>query len=64
MFQADGFHPSPAGSYLAALVIVGALTGRSTAGLSLVRPIVELPSSQGARLERAADQANREHGIP
>jgi hypothetical protein len=64
MFQTDGFHPSPAGSYLAALVIVGALTGRSTEGLSLSHPLAGLSSSQRARLERAADEANRDYGIP
>jgi hypothetical protein len=64
MFQADGFHPSPAGSYLAALVMVGALTGRSTVGLSVLQPLTGLSSSQSARLEQAADQANRDHGIP
>ena len=57
--------PSQAGTYLAALVIIGALTGRSTEGLSLMRSrIVDLPPAQTARLERAADQANRDLGIP
>jgi hypothetical protein len=51
-------------AYLAALVIIGALTGRSTEGLSLLRPVVEILPSEGARLERAADRANLEHGIP
>jgi hypothetical protein len=64
MFAADQFHPSRAGTYLAALVIVGALTQRSTEGLSLLQSIVDLPSSVGARLEAAADRANREHGTP
>jgi hypothetical protein len=64
MFQADGFHPSPAGSYLAALVFVGALTRHSTEGLSLIQPLDGLSSSQLAALEQAADQANREFGIP
>jgi hypothetical protein len=64
MFAGDEFHPSRAGSYLAALVILGGLTGRSTEGLSRLRPIIELPPSQSAALERAADQANRDYGIP
>jgi hypothetical protein len=64
VFSPDQFHPSSAGSYLAALVIIGALTGRSTEGLSLQRPIVNLPPSESAKLERAADQANRDFGIP
>jgi hypothetical protein len=64
LFQADGFHPSPAGSYLTALVIVGGLTRRSTEGLSLSRPLDGLSSAQSAALEQAADQANRDFGIP
>ena len=64
LFAADQFHPSRAGTYLAALVIIGALTERSTEGLSLLRPIVDLSSTDRARLERAADRANRDHGIP
>lgn len=64
LFAADQFHPSQTGSYLAALVIIGGLTGRSTEGLSLRQSVVTLPPSQSARLERAADQANRERGIP
>ena len=64
MFAADQFHPSREGTYLAALVIIGALTGRSTEGLSLLRPVVSLPPSESAKLERAADRANRDRGIP
>jgi hypothetical protein len=64
VFDADQFHPSRAGTYLAALVIIGALTGRSTEGLSLLRPIVDLTPAERTKLERAADQANRDHGIP
>jgi len=64
LFAADQFHPSRAGTYLAALVIIGALTERSTEGLSLLRPIVDLPPTESAKLERAADRANRDHGIP
>jgi hypothetical protein len=64
VFAGDQFHPSQAGTYLAALVIIGALTGRSTDGLSLLQSVVDLPAPDGARLERAADQANRDYGIP
>ncbi len=64
LFAADQFHPSRVGTYLAALVIMGGLTERSTEGLSLLQSIVDLPASQSARLERAADQANRDLGIP
>ena len=64
MFAADGFHPTREGTYLVALVIIGALTGRSTEGLSLHRSIVTLPPAESLQLERAADRANRELGIP
>ena len=64
MFAADQFHPSREGTYLAALVILGALTGRSTEGLSLLRPIVDLVPAESAKLEQAADRANRDRGIP
>ncbi len=64
LFAADQFHPSQTGTYLAALVIVGALTGRSTEGLSQRQSILQLPLSDSARLERAADQANRDRGLP
>jgi hypothetical protein len=33
LYGPDGFHPSPMGSYLAALVVAGQLTGRSPVGL-------------------------------
>jgi hypothetical protein len=64
LFAADQFHPSLTGTYLAALVIIGSLTQRSTEGLSLLQSLVDLPASESARLERAADRANRERGIP
>lgn len=64
LFAADRFHPSREGTYLAALVIVGALTGRSTEGLSLLRRIVDLSPSAAATLERVADEAIRDYGIP
>jgi hypothetical protein len=64
MFAADQFHPSREGTYLAALVIIGGLTGRSTEGLSLFRSIVDLTPNETATLERAADRANRDRGIP
>jgi hypothetical protein len=63
VFAADGFHPSQAGTYLAALVMVGALTNRSTEGLSLQRRLVDLSAAECARLEQAADRANRDYGL-
>ena len=33
LYSSDGLHPTPAGSYLAALVVYGRLTGESPVGL-------------------------------
>ncbi len=63
LFASDQFHPSPEGTYLAALVIVGALTGRSTEGLSAAASVLSLPPGVAAVLEQAADEANRDFGI-
>jgi hypothetical protein len=59
----DRFHPATAGSYLAALVIIGGLTGRSTVGLSPNVRTVDLPPGIKADLERFADDANRDFGV-
>ena len=64
VFAADEFHPSRVGTYIAALVIIGALSERSTEGLSLLRHIVDLPPTETLKLERAADRANHDFGIP
>jgi hypothetical protein len=61
LFGGDGFHPSIAGSYLAALVITRTLTGRSIAEvpatLSLTAPPgwrVAIPDGDAIVLKRAA----------
>jgi hypothetical protein len=59
----DGFHPSQAGSYLAALVIYGQLTGHSPAGLSRQREIVPLSATDATTLEETADAANARYGF-
>jgi hypothetical protein len=59
----DGFHPSLTGSYLAALVMYGQLTGHSPAGLSRQRAIVPLSPSDATTLEETADQANARFGF-
>lgn len=46
LFQADGFHPTPIGTYLAALVFFARITGRSPAG-------VPLPSQSSSKALRA-----------
>jgi hypothetical protein len=62
LYSADGLHPTPAGSYLAAAVIYGRLFDKSPVGLPsrLVMPsgaILELPASEAAALQSAAAQA-------
>ena len=65
LYGPDGFHPSPSGSYLAALVMFEQITGRSPVGLppalavetpSRVR--IDLPPETAALLQRAAAEAN------
>jgi hypothetical protein len=63
IFQSDDFHPTRAGSYLAALVIYGQLSDREIAGVTLRRPISWLSQSEAITLESAADQANRAYGL-
>ncbi len=64
VFAADRFHPTRVGTYLAALVIVGALAERSTEGLTVLRPLVDISPPDATALERAADHANQDHGLP
>jgi hypothetical protein len=45
LYGADGFHPSPLGTYLAALVIAERVTGRSAVGMAR-----EIATRQGVRL--------------
>ena len=58
LYSTDGFHPSAAGSYLAALVITQRLTGRSPIGLpatlSGARLSLTLPAAQARVLQEAA----------
>lgn len=67
LYSADGFHPSPLGTYLAGLVIYEQLYNRSPIGLpSKLRlssgGTVEAPSDQALILQRAAQEANRLFG--
>lgn len=50
----DRFHPSPAGTYLAALTVVGGLTGESTVGL---RALGGVSASTARELQAHADAA-------
>jgi len=63
LFSDDGFHPSPTGTYLAALVIVGRLYDRSPVGLPARFTVgggamMSVPGDLAAVLQEAAAQAN------
>jgi hypothetical protein len=55
LYSTDGFHPSPKGSYLAALVFFQALYGRSPLGL----PAVDLRPEEARLFQEAAAEAGR-----
>jgi hypothetical protein len=62
LYDPDGLHPSPAGSYLAALVIYAGLSGQSAVGLPAALTLesgarVELPAAQAKLLQEAAAEA-------
>lgn len=52
LYTGDGSHPSPIGTYLAACVLVGTLTGKPTVGLS---PVGGVSAEDAAWLQAAAD---------
>lgn len=60
LYGPDGFHPSPYGSYLAALVVYRGLTGRSLTGLpdalTIGGVVVNIPPGQAATMQAAATQ--------
>jgi hypothetical protein len=64
LLGADGFHPTPTGSYLAALVIYASLTGREVSGLIQRTAPADVPESDFAVLEAAAVWAIQQHGNP
>jgi hypothetical protein len=51
LYGGDGFHPSPMGSYLAALVIYQGLAGRPPA---LLPPLVKMPDNAPSLFQEAA----------
>jgi hypothetical protein len=57
LFENDGFHPTPAGSYGVALVIYAEAAGTSPLGLTLRAGGAALPPSHAAALEAAAAAA-------
>jgi hypothetical protein len=56
LYAPDGLHPTPAGSYVAALVIFCGLTGHSPLGAP---PLPGMPPEVAETLQRAADEALR-----
>lgn len=60
LYGGDKFHPSPLGSYLAAIVIYAVLTGDSPAGLPSTLVVngvlVSIPAAQAAIVQAAAAQ--------
>ena len=64
LYGADGFHPSPLGSYLAALTIFHALTGDPSARPPPRRSDISAPTVRDAarRRPRPADSAHRRFG--
>ena len=68
LYGVDGFHPSDAGSYLAALVMYARLYGRSPLGLpAKVRlhtgRTIEISPDQAVLLQNSAEQANKQFGV-
>lgn len=59
LYGPDGFHPSPTGTYLAALVIYQQITGRSPVGLP---PGAEMTAARALLLQEAAQEANAQFG--
>jgi hypothetical protein len=62
LYGPDGFHPTPAGSYLAALTILGGLTGVSPVGLPRTLVLqggnrIEIDARQAPLLQAAAEEA-------
>ncbi|HEX3234155.1 MAG TPA: hypothetical protein VHR41_08150 [Gemmatimonadales bacterium] len=64
LLAADHFHPTPTGSYLAALVIYAGLSGRSVTGLVQRTAPSTIPLSDLALLEAAASWAILNHSTP
>jgi len=69
LYRRDGLHPSPTGSYAAALSIFGMLYGRPLQGLpARLRlrkgSMLEVPPAMAALLQEAATEANERFGNP
>lgn len=68
LYGPDNFHPSPTGTYLAALVMVSMLSGRSAIGLptrvTVRGATLDVPASRAVLLQEAADEAIASFGRP
>ena len=64
VLSSDGFHPTPEGTYLAALVIYAQAVGRSPVGMSGIAHIVDFPLAEINALEAAAANAIRLFATP
>ena len=69
LYSPDGLHPTPAGSYLAALVMYGQLYGKSPVGLPgrlalSAGGAIDVPEAQAKLLQESAEEANRKFGKP
>lgn len=70
LYSKDGLHPTPAGSYLAALVMYERLYGKSPVGLPGKLSVgdagdaIDLPDAEAKILQEAAAEANRKFGKP
>jgi len=67
LYRRDGLHPSPTGSYAAALSIFGVLYGRPLAGLPARLRLrkgaaIQVPPALAALLQEAATEANERFG--
>jgi len=59
LYGADGFHPTPTATYLAALVMCQQITGRSPVGLPAW---TEMSADRALLLQQAAQDANAQFG--
>lgn len=59
LYGPDGFHPTPTGTYLAALVIYQQISGRSPVGLPAG---TQMPADRTLLLQEAAQEANAQFG--
>ncbi len=68
LFAADGIHPAPAGTYLAACVIYATLYGRSPVGVPLLlpggAPMIDVDAGDARRLQEIAWRAFTDYPQP